>query len=222
MVFIDYNWTPILIPFLIGIRNYRSFDKAFKILFFFVVAGVITELSGFLARHLLDSKNTMPQMNLYIFSSFFFLSWYYIVVLKDLIKSKILWIIVLVFEIGAVIYLLMMGSLREYLSVPQSVSKILYLLYSLAFFYKIMAEAQVKKLWKDPYFLVNVSVIIYYAGNLFYSVLFNLILTYSREFSKLTVIYFSVLNTLFYLILGWAFIRFRQNQSRFHSFINYF
>ena len=213
MTFIDYNWTPILLPFVIGIRNYSRFDKAFKILFFFVVVGVITEISGFWARHFLDSRNTMPQSNFYMVFSFFLLSWYYIVVLKEIIKPKILWFIVFVFEIWAATYLVMIGSLREFLSVPQSVSKILYLLYSLAFFHKIMVEAQVKKLWRDPYFLVNVSVIIYYAGNLFYSVLFNLILTYSREFSKLTVIYFSAQNALFYLIVGWAFIRFRRNQS---------
>jgi len=214
MTFVDYNWTPILIPFLIGIRNYRSFNKAFKILFFFVVVGVISEISGLLARHLFGSRNTMPQGNLYLLLSFLLLSWYYTVVLKGLIRPKILWILVVIFEVGTIINFLIIGNLNSYPFVAQSASKILYLVYSIAFLYKTLEEVKIKKLWKDPYFLVNISVIIYYSGNLFFSVLFNLILTYSREFSKLTVVYFSVLNALFYLVLGLAFISFRRNQSR--------
>ena len=214
MVFVDYNWTPILIPFIIGIVKYRKLDKAFRILFFFVVVGVIAEVSSLLARHLLDSRNTMLQGNFYLLSSFLLLSWYYIEVLKELVKPKIFWIIVLIFETGAFTNLLIIGSLREYPSVSQSVSKILFLVYSLAFFHKIMVEAKIKTLWKDPYFLVNLAVLIYYAGNLFFSVLFNIMLNYSREFTKVAAVYFSFLNALFYFILGWAFDRFSRDQSR--------
>ena len=210
MTFIDYNWTPIFIPFLIGIKNYKSFDKAFKILFFFVAVGVISEVSSLLARHLLGLRNTMPQGNFYLLSAFFLLSWYYIEILKNFVKSKILWVLVVIFEIGTITNFIIIGNLNSYPFIAQSVSKILYLVYSLFFFHKTMVEAQVKKLWKDPYFLVNISVVTYYAGNLFFSVLFNLILTYSREFSKMTVFYFSVLNTLFYLLIGWAFLRFSK------------
>ncbi len=203
-----------MLPFLIGIKNYRSFDKAFKILFFYVVVGVITEVSVLLARHLIDLKNSMPQTHFYLLFSFFLLSWYYIEVLKNLIKPKIAWIVVLLFEAGAIAHLLFVGDIHTYPSVAQSVSKILYLVFAIIFFYKIMNESRNKKLWKDPYFLVNFAVVIYYAGNLFYSALFNIMVDYSREFAKMAVVYFSGLNAFFYFMLTWAFSRFRNKKRQ--------
>jgi len=214
MTFIDFNWTPILLPFLLGIRYYRSFDKGFKILFFFVVVGVISELSSLLARHLLDSTNTMPQGHFYLLFSFFLLSWYYIEAFKGFIKPKILWPVILVFETVTISNMLFAGDLYKYPSVAQTVSKILYLVFALAFFYKIMVETEVKKLWKDPYFLVNLAVVIYYAGNLFFSALFNILLAHSREFLKMALIYYSVLNAFFYFMLARAFSYFRVKKRQ--------
>lgn len=214
MTFIDFNWTPILIPFLLGIKNYRSFDKAFKILFFFVVVGVITEVSSFLARRLLDSKNTMPVSNFYVLFSFFPLCWYYIEAMKDFVKTKIAWIVVILFEMWAIGHLLIAGDIHTYPSAALSVSNILYLIFALVFFYKIMVEARIKKLWEDPYILVNIAVVIYYAGSLFYSILFNILLHDSVEFLKMTVIYFSILNAFFYAMITWAFSFFSKKKTQ--------
>ena len=204
MVFIDFNWTPILIPFVIGIKHFCKLDRSFKILFFFVLSGTITEITGLLTRHLFDAKNTMPISNFYLMVAFALLTWFYIRILNGLIRSSWLWLIVIIFEFGVLINLLIIGSLKVYLFIPQTISKIFFLFYSLAFFHKVMIEAKIKDLWKDEFFLVNIGVLIYYSGNIFFSVLFNIILAYSREFSKITVMYFSALNTIFYLLIAWS------------------
>ncbi|WP_163323045.1 hypothetical protein [Draconibacterium mangrovi] len=68
-----------------------------------------------------------------------------------------------------------------------------------------MTEARILNLWKEPLIFLNLAVLIYYAGNLFYSLLFNLILDYSREFAKITNYYFVGLNTLFYILVAIGF-----------------
>lgn len=214
MVFIDYNWTPILIPFLIGIKKFKNFDKAFRILFFFVLVGVVTEISGLLGRHLFDSKNTMLQSNFYLIVAFYLISWYYIEALRGIVNSKFIWLVIALFSLGVILNLFYHGSLKSYLSVPQTVSKILYLVYSIIFFHKTMLEAKIKHLWKDSFVIINIAVLLYYSGSLFFSILFNLVLDYSREFAKMTIVYFSVLNALFYFSIAWAFLSYSKTTAQ--------
>jgi hypothetical protein len=47
--------------------------------------------------------------------------------------------------------------------------------------------------------------LIYYTGNLFYFILFNLFLDYSHEFLKSIGIYWFMLNTLFYILIAVGF-----------------
>lgn len=73
-----------------------------------------------------------------------------------------------------------------------------------------MIEANIKNLWNVPYIWINTGILIYYSGNLFHTILFNIILEYSREFSKLTVVYFNVLNALFYILIAIGFLKFKK------------
>ncbi|WP_303923568.1 hypothetical protein [Draconibacterium sediminis] len=68
-----------------------------------------------------------------------------------------------------------------------------------------MVEAKIMSLWDEPLIWINGALLIYYSGNLFFTVLFNLILEYSREFSKITVVSFSVILTLFYVLVTIGF-----------------
>jgi hypothetical protein len=59
----------------------------------------------------------------------------------------------------------------------------------------------------EPFIWINTAILIYYTGTLFFYILFNLILEYSREFSKITVYYFSILNALFYILIAIGFLK---------------
>jgi hypothetical protein len=55
--------------------------------------------------------------------------------------------------------------------------------------------------------------LIYYTGNLFYYILFNLFLDYSPEFLKSIGVYFYVLNALFYILIAVGFYISKDGQG---------
>jgi hypothetical protein len=210
--FLFFNWTPILIPLIIGLWKYRSFDKPFQILFFFVVFGSVNEVAGLILRSLVRVHNTMPQANLYFMVEFACLGFFYREIFRGRYHPSLFNWTILLFEGASIINLLFFSSIFEYPSELQAVSKIGLISFSLMYFYKVMDEAKIRNLWKEPAIYINVAVLIYYSGNLFFSVLFNLILEYSREFSKITTYYFSGLNGLFYLLIATGFWIKAKNQ----------
>ncbi len=68
-----------------------------------------------------------------------------------------------------------------------------------------MMEAKIEHIWKEPLVYINLAILLYFAGSLFYSVLFNLVIEYASEFTKFSVNYFYVLNTVFYFLLSIGF-----------------
>ncbi|MFV0266209.1 MAG: hypothetical protein ACK5HT_03635 [Draconibacterium sp.] len=196
-----FNWTPILIPFIVGIVKFRNLDTALRILFLFVAMGTVNELVGLYLRYVVCLKNTMPQGNVYYLGEFLLLGLYYRQLLKDRFRSWVFLIIISLFITVSLVNLVLFKSWFEYPAVLQTVSKIFLMGFSLLYFYKVMDEAKIENLWKEPVIYINVAVLVYYAGNLFYSLLFNLILEYSRTFSRITVQYFSILNAVFYFLI---------------------
>nr|WP_319272795.1 hypothetical protein [uncultured Draconibacterium sp.] len=198
------NWVSILIPFFIGIYRYRQFNKNLRFVFYFVIFGTITEI---VTRIIIYSgaTNTLPVTHIYLMIEFLILGLFYTHVLQDIIRKRVMLGIIILFEIYCLINTLFLQSIFEYPSIPQSVSKLLLVGFSILFFYKIMIETSVPNLWKEPLIFINIAILVYYSGNLFYSLLFNLILEYSREFSKITQYYFAGLMTLFYILIAIGF-----------------
>jgi hypothetical protein len=136
-----------------------------------------------------------------------FLGLFYREVFRDFVRTKIIHTAIFLFELYAIVNVLFLQSIFEYPSLLNAIYNMLFLLASIVFFYKTMIEAKIKNLCNEPLVWFNSAILIYYAGSLFYSVLFNLILEYSIEFSRLIVLYFAVLNALFYLFIAIGFIK---------------
>ena len=198
------NWVSILIPFFIGIYRYKHLDKGLRLFFYFVVYGTVNEIviRIFIS---LGGNNTMPFSHLYLMAEFLILGLFYSEVLKGILRKRVIITIIVLFELYSVVNTLFLQSVYQYPALPLSISKIFIVGFPILFLYKIMTEARILNLWKEPLIYINLAVLIYYSGNLFHSLLFNLILDYSREFSKITVDYFAALNTLFYILVAIGF-----------------
>jgi len=188
-------------------------DVALKILFFFVVYGTANEIFGLYLRYVLEAKNTMLPGNIYYLLEFIFLGYYYRQLLKDRFKPWIFVAIVFAFVTVSLSNLVVFNSWHEYPALLQTISKIFFIGFCLLYFYKVMDDAKIQNLWKEPTIYINVAILIYYAGNLFFSLMFNLILEYSRAFSRLTVLYFSILNALFYVLIAMGFWQVNNEKS---------
>ncbi len=198
------NWVSILIPFFIGIYRFKNLDKSLRLFFYFVVYGTVNEI---VIRIFISfgGNNTMPFSHLYLMFEFFILGLFYSEVLKGILRKRVIITIIVLFELYSVVNTLFLQSVYQYPALPLSISKIFIVAFSILFFYKIMTEARILNLWKEPLIYVNLAVLIYYSGNLFYSLLFNLILDYSREFAKVTNYYVAGLNTIFYILVAIGF-----------------
>nr|WP_319502094.1 hypothetical protein [uncultured Draconibacterium sp.] len=205
-----YNWVSILIPFFIGIYRYKHLDKSLRLFLYFVVYGTVTEIvSRIVIRYGLiiynGETNTLPITHLYLLAEFLILGLFYSHILKDILQKRVIITLVVLFVVYCIINTLFLQSIFTYAAFPHALSKILLVGFSILFFYKVMIDASIPNLWKEPLVYINLAVLIYYSGSLFYSLLFNVILDYSREFAKVTNYYFAALNTLFYILVAIGF-----------------
>lgn len=215
------NWVPILVPFFVGIYRFRQFDINLRLVFYYVLFGTITEIVTRIIIYYelityAGQTNTLPITHLYQLGEFFILGLFYSHALKDVLNKRFILVLIVLFEVYCLINTLLLQSIFEYPAVPQSLSKIFLVGFSILFFYKVLVDARIPNLWKEPLIYINLAILMYYSGNLFYSLLFNLILDYSKEFSKITIQYFGVLMVLFYILIAIGFWKAREEKSIVH------
>jgi len=197
--------SPILIPFIIGVYKYRDIEK-FKYLFYFVCYGVVNEITSiFLIQS--GYRNTMPLFHLYTLVSFILLCLFYQSVFKGYIKKIWFRAVVLFYVTFCFVNLLFFQSIYAYPNLQYSVLAIVMVTFSILYFFNTMVEVKISQLSKEPLIWINTGILIYYSGNLFYYILFNLFLDYSHEFLKSIGIYFFSLNTLFYILIAVGFYK---------------
>jgi hypothetical protein len=195
-----------LIAFIIGFIYFKYFSKEIKIVFYFVAFGVMTETYTKVHQHFI-MKNTMPIGHFYFPMAFLIMGLFYRQVLKDFIKPKFILIPIILFLTYCLINTLFIQSLFEYASLEGSIGAMILFLFSVTFFTKVMVEAKIMKLSEEPLIWINTAVLIYYAANFFYHSLYNVRLNASLEIAVLSVIIFSGLNILFYLIIIIGFLK---------------
>jgi hypothetical protein len=204
MLLLKLNALTNLIAFIVGIFYYKYFTKEIKTVFYFVVFGVLTESYMRLHQYYI-MKNTMPVGYFYFPVAILIAGIFYVQVLKDFLKPVYIYIIIILYEIYCIINPLFIQSWFEYPSVEGSIGSIIIFLFSIAYFTKIMVEAKLVKLSKEPLVWINTAFLIYYTGNFFYHSLYNLRIKASIDVAFLALILFSILNLLFYLILAVTF-----------------
>jgi hypothetical protein len=87
-------------------------------------------------------------------------------------------------------------------SLPGAISSLLLVAFSVLLFAYIMREGEIQVLTDSSLIWINSAVLLYFAGNFFYYSLFNLMLNYSHEFLIRTFIFFSILNSIFYILIA--------------------
>lgn len=197
-------WAIILVPFVIGVYNYNKLNKALKYLFYFVAYGTINQIINYILIKA-QWKNTLFLAHLYAIVAFIMLGFCYKEVFKGFINKQLIHIIIILFVLYTFLNAVLLQSLSEYPSLPLSIFAIVFLLASITFFYKTMLEAKIRILWNEPLIWINMAVLIYYAGILFYFILFNIILEYSMGFAKLVSLFFKVINAIFYSFIAIGF-----------------
>jgi hypothetical protein len=195
----------IVISFITGILKYKYLSSGLKYLFWFIAYGVANEISVEILGYFDLKQRMMPQRHLYTFISFLLLGLFYNSVLKGFFKRNWILLIIILFEIYFLINSFFISGIFEYPGFARSISIFILVSFSVIYFYKTMIEAKIKKLFNEPLIWINTGVLLYFSGNLFFNILFDIIFEYSKEFGLITYFYFNVLNIIFYALLAIGF-----------------
>ncbi len=204
MFILKINALTNFIAFIVGLIYFKYFPKEIKIVFFFVTFGVFTEIFTRIYKHFW-MQNTGPIGHFYFPVAFFIMGIFFLAILKDFIKPVYILTLIILFEVFSLINVLFIQDLYEFPSITGSIGAMILFLFSVAFFTKVMTEAKILKLSKEPLIWINSAVLIYYTGNFIFYALLNYANNYSREFALLTVKFFSYINLLFYLLITIGF-----------------
>ncbi len=194
-----------IIAFIIGCYQYRYFTKELKFVFYFVAFGVLTESYSRFHLHFI-MKNGLPIGHFYFPIAIFIAGMFYLQILKDFIKPKYIISIIGVYEIYCIINPIFVQGLFEYPSLTGSVGALILFLFSVAYFIKVMIDANIKKLSAEPLIWINTAFLAYYTVGFFYHSLYNLRTRASMDVAVFAIKLFAVLNLTFYLIIAIAFI----------------
>jgi hypothetical protein len=189
-----------------GLVNYAKIDKKSIYLVYFVCFALLTEIGLNVLADVFDVKYNLPLLHIYAPIEFLLLSLVYYRHLVGHVNRYVLLAIIVGFGVFCILNPLLLQGWNEY-SQARSFSSIILIGFSILYYHKVMVEARVESLSKEPMVWINTAVLFYFAGNLFYNALFKLILEYSREFSKLTTWYFGILNVMFYLLIAIGFYK---------------
>jgi hypothetical protein len=112
---------------------------------------------------------------------------------------------VVLYELYFLINSFFIRGIFEYPAMARAISIIIIVLFSILYFYKTMVEAKISSLFDEPQIWINAAILIYFSGNLFFHILFNVIFENSPEFGKLTFFYLRILNAIFYVLIAVGF-----------------
>ncbi len=203
--YVNLNWLTNLIAFIIGLILYKRFPRELKTLFFFVAFGALTEIYYRFHMYFI-MKNGMPIGHFYFPVAIFIAGIFYKQILNGFIQSKWVITVIALYEIYCIINPVFVQGLFQYPSITGSLGALIIFSLAVVYFIKVMVEAKIEKLSKEPLIWINSAFLVYYTVGFFYHSLYNLRTTASMEVAFFAISMFSILNLLFYLVLSVGFI----------------
>lgn len=199
-----YIFTP-LIALISGVYSFKFLDRKFRLIVFYVAAGFGSELLNWI---LIKNgiRNNMPGLHFYIMFEFLIWSVFYILILDGFIKKIFLVTGTVLFEVFCLVNMIFIQKLTEY-PVTRSVENLLLILLAVLFFTKVMTEAEIEKLVYSPLIWINTVVLIYFAGNFFYNVVFIQLLAKNTQMLRTVNLYiFALFNSIYYFGIAVGFL----------------
>ena len=193
------------IPLVFGIFVYKKMDSRLKLLFFYVcfssAASLISQLIS------IADTTTMPEAHFYVPFEFIILVLFYQNYLTGYINKKYIWLIISGFFLLSILNALYFQGIDEYPNIPRGVESMVMVVFSVLYFHKVMVEAKIKNLAKEPMIWINTGMLIYFSGDFFFHLSFPVVLDNSVDFARRIVYFFWGMNILFYLMLTIGFYK---------------
>lgn len=164
----------VIIPTLIGMRNFSKHDGALKYLSLFLLVSTFTEIASgvFIFLH----KNNYPVLHVFTLLEFIFLSLMFSRCIGNLIPPKVIFWICLLFCSFSVVNSLFIQSIYTFNTHARGVEFLFLILYSLVYLYQLTTQEDVQ-VYQQPMFWVSIAMLLYCASSFFVILLVNHILS---------------------------------------------
>lgn len=196
----------VIAPFLslaAGIYVFKSLDARLRWLFYYVcLASMAAVISYSLS---IVGTNTMPGLHIYVPLEFIVLTLFYANYIKEYINRKYIWIIIGAFVIFCIMNAIFFQEIAIYPNIPRAMESIVMVIFSVLYFHKVMVEAKIKKLSKEPMIWINTGILVYFSFDFFFHISFPAALANSVEFAMGILYFFWVTDILFYSLLAIGF-----------------
>lgn len=186
---------PIFIPFIIGLVKYHKLDKNLKVIFYLVTVGSI--INGMMIYYGLIYKTNVWLSHIYTVVEFFLIVLFFYLLFEKTVFKRIMIFLMFVFTIVVIINKIYLESFDKIDNYTLTISAILLLVSSSMYLVEFLANNLIIN-FRDYRFIITVSLMIYFGGNLF-------IFALSNDVSGIWIMH-NIISTLLYFVYALIFI----------------
>lgn len=200
-----------LIPFVFALLSYKKLSTELKLIFYLVVAAMVTELISSVVPFLTNSSNIVFINSYYIVETIL-ITLFYVKITANRYWNYVMLLLCLAACIWSLVY--MFGTSKDSMNIIavaiESVSVIVYALLTYYYFLKNIEHANI---FGVPVFWMNTAFLLFFGGNLFLHIFSNYLLENALySFFELWGLIHSSLNISFYLLISIGFWKTRKFQ----------
>jgi hypothetical protein len=208
----DISILVILFPTIISIVRYKNLNKGLKILFCFLCFGVFTEIA---ARILIvTGHTTLWALNIYIPIEFLLIGLMYACFFDGFINKKYVYILIVLFISISAVNSIYFQDLGKFNNLILALRSLIYVVFAIIYFYKVLTELKIQKLSKEPAIWINSSVLIVFSTIFLIMAFSNTILKLPLETAKYILGSQPIIFGLGYIIMGIGLLIASENKGK--------
>jgi hypothetical protein len=202
-IFLNAIYFAILLPLVVALARWRRLSAPFSYLAGFVVIAFLLEAIMFYIATFLHTNNLWV-VHIYWPIQFLFFSVVYYQVFKSQFYRLLILAMAVVVPVVSVLEAFVIGSLSQFNIYTRTLAGGLLILYALLYFDRVFRELRVKRLERDPIFLVSAGSLLYFSGTILGYVFMNTLVATSMTIALVIFYVRAGLNVIFKVFLALA------------------
>lgn len=196
----------VFLPLIIGWLKRKSLPFELLPLFYLLNISCVIGIIGLMMAKF--KLNNLLLYDIYTIIEFIFISILYKRFFEIHSKIKLHSLIIFLFILLTTADVFFISGTKLFSDLSTSVEAIVFMLYSLIAFYVIIKNLIYKDVLKEPFFWINVAILIYFSGNLF--LLSNNLLRQGQDVFRVIYQLHSVLNCSFFVTIALGFWKIKK------------
>ncbi len=175
----DISTFSILLPLSCALFYFSQADKAVRLFSVSIFVSFITEIISFYLSK--KSINNLPGLHIYTIIEFTFYMLFYYQLFRSGRARLLIKVLVISFVLFAILFAFVFTDLWHFNTLSRSIEAFVLTFFGLAFFYYTLKGENTLRLEKHPYFWLNSGLLLYFMGNIFLFMVYNILLNETKE-----------------------------------------